>query len=153
MQLARGAGPARPVALAALALLALACADNPLSGFFLTQAEPLVATVRATTLFTGPYPDLVVTVSQDTVYASWWIATGSPCYTFSASGEASSDTLIATLVAARVPVGCTAVVPGFAYTLTVGAVPAGLYTLRLMHQFRGGPDSSGTAAILPLAGP
>jgi len=151
IRLPRGPRRAGMAARAVPALMLLAaCNEYPLEGFFVSEQEPVPVTVRTTTLAAGPFPDLVLTASQDTLFVNWWIGTGSPCYSFTASGRATADTLIATVVATRVPVGCTAAIAGFAYTLTIPGIPEGTTTLELVHEFRGGPDSTATAAIRRL---
>jgi len=132
----------------------VACADPSARVFDVTPEEIFSASVQTTTLLSGPYPDLAVTGFQDTVRISWWIGTGSPCYAFGAGAAARFDTLVATVVANEAPAECTAVVAGFAYTLTVTDVVPGLRTLRLMHEIVGRSDTSlVTAAVRPLGGP
>jgi len=140
---------------AALALVTLVACAEPQARVFDTPAEVFFhASVQTTTLLTGPYPALVVTGAQDTVRISWWIGTGSPCYAFSAGAVQRVDTLVATVVASQAQAGCTDVVAGFAYTVTVTDVAPGLTTLRLMHEVLGRTDTSLViAAVRPLGGP
>jgi hypothetical protein len=132
----------------------VACADPTARVFDVAPDQVFSASVETTTLLTGPFPDLAVSDVQDTVRISWWISTGSPCYAFAAGASARLDTLVATIVASAAPAGCTALVAGFAYTLTVSDVAPGLTTLRLMHEILGRSDTSlVTAAVRPLGGP
>jgi hypothetical protein len=140
---------------AALAVLGLIdCTDPGSRVFEVTPEEVFSASVQTTALLGGPYPDLAVSGTQDTVRISWWIGTGSPCYAFGAGALARLDTLVATVVASQAPAGCTAVVAGFAYTVTVSGVVPGLTTLRLVHELLNRSDTSlVTVAIRPLGGP
>lgn len=131
----------------------VACADPSARVFAVTPEEIFSASVQTTALLSGPYPELAVTISQDTVRISWWIGTGSPCYAFGAGAAGRLDTLVATVVASEAQAGCTSVVAGFAYTLTVSDIAPGLSTLRLMHEVVGRSDTSlVTAAVRPLGG-
>jgi hypothetical protein len=137
---------------AALALWSLAgCHETITPSYFTVETVPIDVSVETAVLLSGPFPALTVAEAPDTVRVSWWIATGSPCYSFAATAAASADTLIATLIANQAPVGCMAGIPGFAYRLTISGLPPALGTLRLVHEFRNRSDTTQvTEAVRPL---
>jgi hypothetical protein len=65
------------------------------------------------------------------------LPTPTPCYTL--SGEARREDAVITLtVQARANEGgCIQMIAGFAYDATVRGVPAGRYTLRVVHAYAG----------------
>jgi hypothetical protein len=74
-------------------------------------------------------------VSGSTVTVAGGIATSDPCYTFTSKAEARGGTIEATVTAqAATGVLCIGLYNQQDYTLTLSRVPAGNWTLKVLHR-------------------
>lgn len=65
------------------------------------------------------------------------LPTPTPCYTLSGEARREGETITLTVQARANEGGCIQMIAGFAYDATVRGVPAGRYTLRVVHAYAG----------------
>lgn len=108
-----------------------------LLGASMPDAQP---TVELTARPLQPAPDegfARATGAQGRIAVEGALPTPTPCYTLSGEARREGEVVTLTVQARASEGGCIQMIAGFAYDATVRGVPAGRYTLRVVHAYAG----------------